>query len=122
MATPFRGLRVGSRALARPSATDLGGAPPRAVLLTPFNGGLAAARTLVRRGVQVSVLAGRSDAFTAHTRRADGRVLPDLPDGRGKWLAALGSLAPAAVFTGGDVASAFLARDGGDLPAGMRTF
>jgi D-aspartate ligase len=108
--------------LTRPSPTSQGGASPRAVLLTPFNGGLAAARALVRRGVQVSVLAGRSDAFTARTRRADGRVLPDLPAGRPEWLAALAALAPAVVFTGGDVASALLASVGGGLAAGVMTF
>jgi D-aspartate ligase len=100
----------------------LGGDAPRAVLLTPFNGGLAAARSLVRRGVRVSVLAGRSDAFTARTRGADGRVLADLPEGRGEWLDALGSLAPAAVVTGGDVASAFLASESSALASGIRTF
>jgi predicted ATP-grasp superfamily ATP-dependent carboligase len=50
-------------------------------------------------------------------------VLPDLPGGRGEWLAALGSLAAAAVvMTGGDVASAFLASESAMLPAGILTF
>jgi D-aspartate ligase len=92
------------------------------VLLTPFNGGLAVARHLVRAGVPVTVLAGGSDAFTTHTRGAEGHVLTDLPHGRDEWLSSLVSLGAAAVMTGGDVGSAFLFEEGGSLPVDMRTF
>jgi D-aspartate ligase len=92
------------------------------VLLTPFNGGLAVARHLVRAGVEVAVLAGRSDSFMAHTRGVEGQLIPDLPDGREEWLSALGSHAGGAVMTGGDVASAFLATEREALEPSLRTF
>jgi D-aspartate ligase len=97
---------------------------PRAVLLTPFNGGLAVARHLVRAGVPVTVLAGGSDAFTAHTRGVDGHVLANLPQARSLWLEELASIGEAVVMTGGDVGSDFLATEsgGGALPPGIRVF
>ena len=91
-------------------------------MLTPFNGGLAVARHLVRAGVGVTVLAGGSDAFTAHTRGADGKVLHDLPDGHDEWLSTLAGLGGTALMTGGDVGSAFLVEERDSLPPGTQTF
>jgi predicted ATP-grasp superfamily ATP-dependent carboligase len=91
-------------------------------MLTPFNGGLAVTRHLVRAGVDVRVLAGRSDAFTSRTRGVDGRVLSDLPGGRVEWMEALASAGDAVVMTGGDVGSAFLASERAALAPALRTF
>lgn len=92
------------------------------MLLTPFNGGLAVARHLVRAGVPVTVLAGGSDSFTARTRGVKGRVLHDLPHGREEWLSKLGALGGAMLMTGGDVGSAFLVEEREALPPETRTF
>jgi predicted ATP-grasp superfamily ATP-dependent carboligase len=90
------------------------------VLLDPNNGGLAAARSLVRAGRRVAVVATPENGFTARTRRGNGQVV-----GTGGWLAALETIAargPAHVLTGGDVTSAWLAENAGRLPAGVRAF
>ncbi len=101
-----------------PAAADL----PAPVLLAPFNGGLSVARSLVRHGERVTVLAGESDHFTASTRGARGEVLPPLPAGRDRWLERLSELGPCAVITGSDQASELLARERGSLPDHVLAF
>ncbi len=95
---------------------------PRAVLLCPYNGGLAVARALVRRGEPVTVLAGPGDSFTSRSRRVEGEVLPALDEGRPTWHERLEAQGPCAVLTGADLASDFLASDRSDLSADVRTF
>jgi predicted ATP-grasp superfamily ATP-dependent carboligase len=93
---------------------------PTTVFLEPYNGGLAAARALVRRGERVHVLAGAGDAFVARTRGALGRLVE-----QDQWIAALERVAvdgPAIVLTGTDVVSAFLAEHREQLPAGISAF
>jgi predicted ATP-grasp superfamily ATP-dependent carboligase len=90
------------------------------VLLDPYNGGLSAARSLVRAGRRVAVVAGETNGFSARTRGAAGEVAP-----MSEWKPALERIAaggPAIVLTGGDVASAWLADHAGELPQGIRTF
>jgi predicted ATP-grasp superfamily ATP-dependent carboligase len=94
---------------------------PRAVLLGPYNGGLAVARTLVRRGVAVAALSGPADAFTTKTRGADGEVLPRLDDARDQWLERLRAEGDCVVLTGSDAVSEFLARERDQLPQ-VRSF
>src|SRR4051812_20317762 len=92
------------------------------VLLAPFNGGLAVARSLSRRGEQVTVLASPTDAFTASTRGAHGEVLPPLPEGRDVWLERLAAQDSCAVLTGSDLGSEFLTTEREMLPDEVRTF
>src|SRR4051794_29059114 len=94
----------------------------RPVLLAPFNGGLAVARSLSRRGEQVTVLASPTDAFTASTRGAHGEVLPPLPEGRDVWLERLAAQDSCAVLTGSDLGSEFLTTEREMLPDEVRTF
>src|SRR3954471_10825861 len=92
----------------------------RVVVLDPYNGGLAAARALVRVGEQVTVLAGAVNAFAKRTRGASGRAVDEAG-----WLDALAAEAaegPAVVLTGGDVASEFLSMHRHELPAGLSAF
>ncbi|HEX8065110.1 MAG TPA: hypothetical protein VF520_01150 [Thermoleophilaceae bacterium] len=100
-------------------------ARPAVVFLEPANGGLATARSLVRAGERVTMLASPGDWFTARTRGARGRVLSDLPEGREEWLSALAAEARGGdvlVLTGADRASELLAEARGELPPEVRTF
>lgn len=94
---------------------------PRAVVLGPYNGGLAVARALVRRKLPVTVLAGRADAFTTKTRGVIGEVLPPLDTAREQWLERLRADGDCVVLTGSDAVSEFLARERAELPL-ARTF
>lgn len=95
---------------------------PRAVLLCPYNGGLAVARALVRRGEPVTVLAGPGDSFTSRSRKVEGEVLPALDEGRDAWIERIGAQGDCAVLTGADLASDFLARERSALAPAARTF
>lgn len=89
-------------------------------MLDPYNGGLAASRSLVRAGHDVTVVAGEVSGYASHTRGATGRVAPEE-----EWLAVLTDLAaagPAAILTGADRASEFLAGHRDALPQGLRAF
>jgi predicted ATP-grasp superfamily ATP-dependent carboligase len=98
---------------------------PPLVIMQPSNGGLAVARAVARRGVSVEVLATPSDAHTARTRLARGRVLPTFADDPRAWFAALGECArrgPAVVLAGSDEATDFLARERDRIPSELTTF
>ncbi|HYI80356.1 MAG TPA: hypothetical protein VEW67_05815 [Thermoleophilaceae bacterium] len=94
---------------------------PKAVILGPYNGGLAVARTLIRRGVSVTALSGPADAFTTRTRGAKGEVLPPLDDAREQWLERLRAEGDCVVLTGSDAVSELLARERDQLPR-VRSF
>lgn len=100
----------------------MGDDSPRVVLLAPYNGGLAVARALVRRGEPVTVLANPGDSFTAHSRKVEGQVLPALDDGPDVWIDALKAHGPCVVLTGSDLASEFLAERRDELPGTVRAF
>ena len=98
---------------------------PAAILLDPTDGCLRMARSLVRRGIRVHVLATGYFGFVARTRGVRGEVLPLLPEGRDAWLARLRALAQegeAAVIAGSDWASEFLTREREQLSRNLRTF
>ncbi len=94
---------------------------PKAVVLGPYNGGLAVARALVRRGVPVTVLTGPADAFTTKTRGVTGEVLPRLDDARELWLERLRAEGDCVVLVGSDAVSELLAHERDGLPQ-ARTF
>jgi predicted ATP-grasp superfamily ATP-dependent carboligase len=94
---------------------------PRAVVAGPYNGGLAVARALVRRGLPVTVLAGRADAFTTKTRGVAGEVLAPLDTASVDWLERLRAEGDCVVLTGSDAVSELLARERAELPQ-TRTF
>ena len=98
---------------------------PPAILLDPTDGCLTAARSLIRRGVTVHVLATGYFGFVARTRGARGEVLPLLPAGRGRWLerlTELGRQRDAVLISGSDWASEFLSRERQSLPESLRSF
>ena len=96
---------------------------PSIVLLDPYNGGLSVARSLVRVGARVAVVAGESSAFVARARGVEGQVVP-LADGseRVAALERLTAIGFGGVLTGGDAASAWLSEQRQRLPAALRTF
>jgi D-aspartate ligase len=80
------------------------------VFLDPLNGGLAAVRTLRRRGEHVVVIAGSDNSFTTHSRGVEGHFVPFGADGEA-WLELLEQLARRGtqhLLTGSDAASAWL--------------
>jgi len=80
------------------------------VLLDPFNGGLAAARALRRRGQSVVVIAGANNSHTTRSRGVEGHRVPFAGGGEA-WFDLLTRLAgrgPQFVLTGTDAASAWL--------------
>ena len=99
------------------------GAPPPVALLDPYNGGLSVARSLVRSGTRVAVLAGTSDGFIARSRGVDGEVVPaSEPARRQAALERLAERGFRGVLTGGDAASEWLALERERLPASLATF
>lgn len=90
------------------------------LILEPSNGGLAAARSLVRQGFRVTVVAPPGQGFVAASRGVDGHVLP--PEEWGEALAAMTGDGPVAVLPGADRASAFLAEMRDLLPSSALTF
>jgi predicted ATP-grasp superfamily ATP-dependent carboligase len=94
------------------------------IVLEPYNGGLALARSLVRAGHPVTMVVGEELSYMARTRGAAGRVLAA---GQGQdairpALAELAEQGPAVVVTGADTATEWLARHRAELPDGLRTF
>ncbi|HEX4034198.1 MAG TPA: hypothetical protein VHX66_07125 [Solirubrobacteraceae bacterium] len=88
------------------------------VLLDPFNGGLATARALRRRGEQVVVVAGTNNAHTTRSRGVEGHIVPFAGNGEA-WLEMLAMLARRGtqyLLTGTDAASAWLIEQRSTLP------
>jgi predicted ATP-grasp superfamily ATP-dependent carboligase len=98
---------------------------PPVLVLQPSNGGLAFARALGRRGIDVEILATEGDRHAARTRYATGRVMPGFAADPEVWLAALRAHSgdgPVAVVAGADEATEFLSRHRDDLPPDLLTF
>ena len=98
---------------------------PPVLVLQPSNGGLALARTLARRGIDVEVIATPGDSHTARTRYAKGTVLPNFADDSEAWRRALverASNGPLVVLAGADEATVFLSRMRSELPDSLLTF
>lgn len=103
------------------TATDL----PRAIILHPNDGCLTVARVLVRRGVEVVMLATQDTEYLLASRGTRGRVMPDPRADPAEWAAELGRLAEdggGVLICGSDNASEWLAGHRADLPASLRSF
>jgi predicted ATP-grasp superfamily ATP-dependent carboligase len=94
------------------------------ILLDPLNGGLAAARTLRRRGDHVVVIAGSDNSFTTHSRGVEGHFVPFAGDGEA-WIDLLDELASRGSYvllTGSDATCAWLLGARDRLPSGIVCF
>jgi D-aspartate ligase len=98
---------------------------PPAIVMQPSNGGLAVARTLGRRGIDVEVLTTAGDRHAGRTRHARGTEMPDIAKAPEAWLEALrarGRRGPVVVLAGADEATEFLSRHRDELPESLLMF
>lgn len=98
---------------------------PDAIVVDGNVGCLSLARTLVKRGVRVHVLARSEFDYLTRSRHVHGRILPPLPGAAEQWLAVLLDLARGGerlVFSGSDAATELLIRNRDSLPSSLRSF
>ena len=84
---------------------------PRAIILQPNDGCLTLARALVRRGVEVRVLANPEYSYVVASRGVEGEVMPEPLLDPSAWLDVLTELGEAGggvVFSGSDSATEWL--------------
>ncbi len=96
---------------------------PQGILLAPTDGGLALARSLSRRGVEVSMLA--EETWVTRTRWARSHRVGQLPGDREGWLELLAELAArgdGVLVPGTDRVSEFIVRERDRIPAALRSF
>jgi predicted ATP-grasp superfamily ATP-dependent carboligase len=94
------------------------------LIVDPSNGGLSVARSLVRRGVRVAVIAGDANSYTVRIRGVEGHAIPFADSGRA-WIDKMAQLAGQgtwAAVTGSDVVTEWLAEERDRIPAAIRTF
>jgi len=96
--------------------------PPPAVFLHPNDGCLTAARALVRRGVEVHLLATPEYRYVLASRGVHGRVMPDIRTHTQEWLDELNGIGAAAVLCGSDAASEWVTTHRDRLLPTLRTF
>lgn len=93
--------------------------------MQPSNGGLAVARALGRRGVDVEVLTTGGDRHAGRTRHARGTEMPEVSGAEAVWRDALRERArhgPLVVLAGADEATEFLSLHRGELPHELLMF
>jgi D-aspartate ligase len=98
---------------------------PRALILDPQDSGLAVARALVRRGVQVLSLGSASAAWVAASRGVHGIELPSIAGGEERWVERICELAgdgAGVLIACSDRAAALLAEHRARIPEEMRSF
>jgi predicted ATP-grasp superfamily ATP-dependent carboligase len=98
---------------------------PQAILLAPTDGGLALARGLGRRGVEVTVLAEGTWRWVARTRWAASRRMGQLPGDRESWLECLSDLerrGDGVLIPATDRLSEFVAAERERIPSRLRSF
>jgi D-aspartate ligase len=98
---------------------------PRAIILQPNDGCLTLARALVRRGVEVRVLANPEYSYVVASRGVEGEVMPDPLQDPSAWLEVLTELGEeggGVVFSGSDSATEWLTEHRSRLPASLRSF
>ena len=101
------------------------GALAPAILFDANDGALRIARTLVKRGVRVHVLARPPFSFVANSRGVEGRTMPTIASEPGSWLSELERLAaggPAVVLSGSDAATELLCRERARISPNLRMF
>ena len=96
--------------------------PPPAVFCHPNDGCLTAARALVRRGVEVHLLATPEYRYVLASRGVHGRVMPDIRTHAQEWLDELNGIGAAAVLCGSDAASEWITTHRDRLLPTLRTF
>ncbi len=96
--------------------------PPPAVFCHPNDGCLTAARALVRRGVEVHLLATPEYRYVLASRGVHGRVMPDIRTHTQEWLDELNGIGAAAVLCGSDAASEWITTHRDRLLPTLRTF
>lgn len=95
---------------------------PAVVFLHPNDGCLTAARALVRRGVQVRMLATPEYAYVLASRGVSGRAMPDIRTDSDQWFDELNALDDAVVLSGSDASTEWLTRVRPMLHERLRTF
>src|SRR5215212_7708497 len=101
------------------------GRQPPAIVMQPSNGGLAVARALGRRGVDVEVLTTAGDRHAGRTRYARGTEMPDISAAGDVWIETLSRRARSGtvvVLAGADEATEFLSRHRDELPESLLMF
>lgn len=98
---------------------------PRAIVLDPSDNGPGLVRSLRRRGVAVTVLAGAYYSWNACGRGFDGRVLSSSPEAVEDWLEVLQEIAACGtgvLIPASDMASVFVAEERARIPSNLRSF
>ncbi len=98
---------------------------PRAIILQPNDGCLTVARTLIRRGVDVHVIANPEYSYVVSSRGVHGEVMPEPMRDPTAWLDALTELGAdggGVVLSGSDAATEWLTEHRDRLPASLRSF
>ncbi|MGI5131341.1 hypothetical protein ACQEVB_31365 [Pseudonocardia sp. CA-107938] len=95
---------------------------PAAVFCHPNDGCLTAARALVRRGVEVHLLATPDYRYVLASRGVRGRVMPDIRSSAQEWLDELNGIGDAVVFSGSDAATEWITWHRDQLLPTLRTF
>lgn len=97
---------------------------PHVIVLEPYNGGLALARSLVRSGHRVTMVTSPAIAYMTSSRGVEGRVLPagTREDALPPVLEDLAQEGPAVLITGADTTTEWLAQNRASIPEVLRTF
>src|SRR5687768_914737 len=97
---------------------------PHVIVLEPYNGGLALARSLVRSGHRVTMITSLDIAYMARSRGVRARVLPTgaREDALPPVLEELAEEGPAVLVTGADTTTEWLAEHRETIPEALRTF
>ena len=98
------------------------GSLPAVVFCHPNDGCLTAARALVRRGVDVHLLATPEYRYVLAARGVRGRVMPDIRTHTQEWLDELNGIGAGAVLCGSDAASEWITTHRNGLLPALRTF
>ena len=98
---------------------------PRAILLAPVDGGMALARSLAGRGVELHMLVQDPSAWVGGTRWAQAHVVGPIPDHADAWVAKLqelGSQGDGVIISSADRATELLVRRRDEIPGSLSSF
>lgn len=94
-------------------------------MLQPNDGCLTLARRLVRRGIDVHLLATPGYRHVLRSRGVTGQLMPEVHEDPTAWaqaLAALGAERPGVLLSGADAATEWLCAHRASLPAALHSF